>query len=87
MRNKKINIYEKNLDSSAHNESTPRKEAVSVLSEEINRARREMEAARINFDCVSAPDEVDICIYGLRCAQVRYCSLLNRLKYLKQSSK
>lgn len=63
-------------------ENEKRIKSISALTAEVKRARREMEIARDNFDCVFRPDEVDICIYELRTAQVRYCSLLNRLKNL-----
>ncbi len=65
-----------------HEESEKRKRSIAALTAEVNRARREMEIARENFDCVFKAAEVDICIYELRTAQVRYCSLLNRLKKL-----
>lgn len=63
-------------------ENEKRIKSISALTAEVNRARREMEIAQNNFDCVFRPDEVDICIYELRTAQVRYCSLLKRLKNL-----
>lgn len=69
-------------EKSKTDENEKRIKSISALTAEVNRARREMEIAQDNFDCVFNPDEVDICIYELRTAQVRYCSLLNRLKKL-----
>lgn len=66
----------------SHKQSDQRKELIQKLKKEATLARRDMESAQENFDCVSGADQVDICIYELRSAQVRYCSLLRRLKEL-----
>ena len=57
-----------------------KEQMIAELMESINSVKNEMEAAKTNFNCVSKPDEVDICIYNLRAAETHYCSLLKKLK-------
>lgn len=55
-------------------------ETIKMLIEEIEKARLDIEAAEMNFECVSKKEEVDVIVYELRRAQTRYCSLLEKFK-------
>lgn len=58
------------------------KAAIDTVLKDIASAKRDMETARQNFDCVFRREDVDIYIYKLRDAQSRYVKLLGELKAL-----
>lgn len=71
----------KNLsDSKDLNNLKDSKEVLKALIKEIEKARLDIEAAEMNFECVSKKEEVDVIVYELRRAQTRYCSLLEKFK-------
>lgn len=55
---------------------------VKSLLEDIETAKNDMETARINFNRVYTPEDVDIYIYKLRSAESRYIKLIKKLKAL-----
>lgn len=55
---------------------------IKILLADIESAKNDMEAARINFNRVHNPDDVDIYIYKLRSAESRYTKLIKKLKAL-----
>ncbi len=59
---------------------TDRNELINKLIEDIECAKNDMEVARINFDRVYNPDDIDIYIYKLRSAESRYTKLIKKLK-------
>ena len=59
-----------------------RKRQIIALKKELEKTRRDIEAAETNFERVCKPSEVDIYIYELRKVQTKYDSLLARLKEL-----
>lgn len=59
---------------------TDRNELIKALIEDIKSAKNDMEVARINFDRVYNPDDIDIYIYKLRSAESRYTKLIKKLK-------
>ena len=65
-----------------HKADLRRKKQILALKSEIERTRRDIEAAEMNFERVYKPSEVDIYIYELRKVQTKYDSLLSRLKEL-----
>lgn len=60
--------------------NTDRNELINKLIEDIECAKNDMEVARINFDRVYNPDDIDIYIYKLRSAESRYTKLIKKLK-------
>lgn len=65
-----------------HKADLRQKKQILALKSEIERTRRDIEAAEMNFERVHKPSEVDIYIYELRKVQTKYDSLLSRLKEL-----
>ena len=63
-------------------ENILRHEQKKSLLADIAAAKSEMDVAQRNFDCVCAPNEVDIYIYRLRAAEAHYGALLQKLKDL-----
>lgn len=57
-----------------------RNEQINELMKEIEKARRDIEAAEANFEMAVNPADVDVYIYELRTVQARYGALLKRLK-------
>ncbi len=57
-----------------------RNEQILELMKELEKARRDIEAAEANFEMAVNPADVDVYIYELRTVQARYGSLLKRLK-------
>ncbi|MGN0180766.1 MAG: DUF2508 family protein [Monoglobaceae bacterium] len=57
-----------------------RKKQMNELMKEIEKARRDIEAAEANFEMAVNPADVDVYIYELRTVQARYGALLKRLK-------
>lgn len=57
-----------------------RNEQMHELMKEIEKARRDIEAAEANFEMAVNPADVDVYIYELRTVQARYGALLKRLK-------
>ena len=55
---------------------------IKILLADIESAKNDMEAARINFNRVHNPDDVDIYIYKLRSAESRYTKLIKKQKAL-----
>ena len=52
----------------------------SLLLDEINKTKMEMEAAYSHFENVVDPDLIDSCIYELNAVQTRYKFLLKQAK-------
>ncbi len=63
-------------------ENPARAEQKKSLLADIAAAKCEIAAAQRNFDCVCAPNEVDVYIYRLRAAEAHYGTLLKKLKEL-----
>lgn len=63
-------------------ENIERSERRRCLIADIAAAKCEISAAQRNFDCVCAPNEVDVYIYRLRAAEAHYGTLLKKLKEL-----
>lgn len=61
-------------------ESKDSQVTIKALIKEIEKARLDIEAAEMNFECVSKKEEVDVIVYELRRAQTRYCALLEKFK-------
>lgn len=58
----------------------------SLLLDEINKAKKDMEAAYSNFENVVDPDLIDSCIYELNAIQNRYKFLLKQMKASEANS-
>ncbi len=69
-------IIKKNTQES----ETDRNELIKTLIFDIESAKNDMEVARINFNRVYNPDDIDIYIYKLRSAESRYTKLIKKLK-------
>ena len=52
------------------------------LLSDISAAKTSIDIAHQNFNRVCRPDEVDVYIYQLRCAEAHYGSLIKKLKEL-----
>lgn len=58
----------------------------ALLSEDLERARNDLDSAYRNLSCVTEPDLIDCYIYELQSIQMRYKFLLNRMKELEDSN-
>ena len=54
-----------------------------VIFNEFNAARSDLNTAIINYDYLSEPSAVDVCIFKIRCAQSRCDNLIKLLKNLQ----
>ena len=59
----------------------------ALILEGFNRAQNDLRAARINFEHISEPKAVDVCIYQIQYAQSRCDNLYKQLKALHRRIK
>ena len=73
-------MQEEIIKKTAQESETDRNELIKTLIFDIESAKNDMEVARINFNSVYNPDDIDIYIYKLRSAESRYTKLIKKLK-------
>jgi len=65
----------------------PSEQEKTLLREQLNQARLDVDDARSAFDMALEPDLVAACIYELNAAKLRYSNLLKRLRQLELPAK